>query len=52
MEEICICKCGSIEWIIYSNRLECVRCLSEYEWPIDFKASDLINICKGKVNDK
>jgi len=43
MEEICTCICGYIEWIIYSNRLECVRCQSEYEWPINSMASDLIN---------
>lgn len=50
MEEICTCNCGSIEWIIYSNRLECVRCLSEYEWPIDFKASDLLSLFKEEVS--
>ena len=53
MEEVATCSCGSQQWLIYWDRMECHFCHNEYSWPTDCtpeeatKAQDIINL----VND-
>ena len=51
MEEVCTCIiCKNQAWIIYRDRMECLKCKKTYKWPLGCtdgeatKAQGLLNL--------